>query len=65
MSRFEHAPQMLNALSQLFDAGLSVSGVALSDKSGVITAIVTHTGDVHWIKQESTGERADAGNCNA
>lgn len=65
MSRFKHAPEMLNAVSQLSDAGLSVSGVALSDKSGVITAIVTHTGNVHWIKQESTGERADAGNCNA
>lgn len=60
-SKTSHAPEMLKSVDQLSAAGLTVTGVAMSNKRGVITAIVMHNGDVHWCRIED-GEQPDGSN---
>ncbi len=46
-----HAPMMQQAVSHLSNSGLSVTGVAMSDDAGNVTAVVAHNGNVTWCKQ--------------
>lgn len=65
MSRFNapHAPEMMKSVNQLSEAGLTVTGIAMSNKRGVVTAIVMHNGDVHWCCLDD-GDQTDGSNSN-